>query len=69
MPRHGAGDGIEEGGPAAAALEFVLGGVEGGVAADAGVDAGLGSVGVVLAGEGGLGALFTEDAELLCRVT
>ena len=42
--------------------------VERRVAAGAGVDAGGGRVLVEGAGEGRLGALFAEDAELLCRV-
>lgn len=65
MSGDGAGDGVEEGGPAAAGLELVLGGVEGCVAAGAGVDAFGGHVFVVFADKGGFGALLAEDAELL----
>lgn len=62
----GARHGVEEGGPAAARLELVRRLVQRRVAAGARVDAGAGGVFVVGAGEGGLGALFAEDAELFC---
>jgi len=65
MPRHGAGDVVVVGGPAAAGLEFVVRGVEWRVARSAGVDTGLGHVFVILAGEGSFGAFFADDAELL----
>jgi hypothetical protein len=64
VPRHGSRDGVEEGGPAAAGLEFLVRGVQRCVAAGAGVDALVRVVLVELAGEGGFGALFAEDAEL-----
>lgn len=65
MSRHGTGDSVEEGGPAAAGLELVVGLVERCLAAGAGVDTLGGHVLVVFASEGTLGALFAEDAELL----
>lgn len=65
MPRHGPRDAVEVGRPAAARLELVRGLVQGRLARGAGVDA-LGRVVlVVLAREGRLGALFSQDAELL----
>lgn len=60
----GAGDGVEEGGPAAAGLELLVGGVEGRLAGGARVDALARVVLVVLAAEGRLGALLADDAEL-----
>jgi len=57
--------GIEKSRPTAAGLELVVGFVERGLAAGAGVDAGGRGVFVVLASEGGFGALLAEDAELL----
>ena len=65
VSRHRARDGVVERGPAAAGLEFLLRGVEGRVAARARVDAAAGGVFVVFAAEGGFGAFFAEDAELL----
>jgi len=64
---HCAGNVVKVRRPAAARLEFVVGFVEGCVATGTGVDAFGGGVLVVLAGEGGFGALFTEDAELFCK--
>ena len=64
MPGHRTGDGIIERRPAAAGLELLLGRVEGGVAGGAVVGALGGRVLVVLAGEGRLGALLANDAEL-----
>lgn len=66
VARHGAGDAVVVGRPAAAGLELVVGLVEGRVAAGAGVDARLRAVFVVLARAGTLGTLFAQDAELLC---
>ena len=66
VPGHGAGDVVKVGGPAAAGLELVVGFVEGGAAAGAAVDARRGHVFVVGSGEGGFGAFFAEDAELVC---
>lgn len=66
VPRHRARQAVEVRRPAAAAGELVRRLVEGGAAAGAGVDAGGRGMLVVGAGEGGLGALFAEDAELLC---
>lgn len=65
----GAGDGVEEGGPAAAGLEFLVGAVEGRLAGGAGVEALGGVVLVEFAGEGGFGAFLADDPELLCRGT
>lgn len=67
VSRHGARYGIEESRPAAAGFEFVIGGIERRVAARAGVGAARGLVLVVFAGEGGFGAFFAEDAELLYK--
>lgn len=64
VAHHGAGDAVEVGGPAAAAAELVRGLVERRLAACARVDALGGVVLVELAGAGGFGALFTQDAEL-----
>lgn len=69
VPGDGAGDGVEEGGPAAAALELVVCLVERRGAAGAGVDAAGGGVFVVFAREGRFGAFFAEDAELFCGWT
>lgn len=63
---HSTRNGIEESWPAAARLELVVGLVERSVAAGAGVDTLRGHVLVKVTAIGGLGALFTEDAELLC---
>lgn len=62
----GAGDAVEVGGPSAARFEFMVGGVERRVAAGAVVAPTRRLVLIVLAGEGGLGALFAENAELFC---
>lgn len=59
-------DGVEEGRPAAARLELVVGLVKRSFAASAGVDTLGGHVLVKVATVGCLGALFAEDAELLC---
>jgi hypothetical protein len=59
-------DGIEESRPAAARLELVVGLVERSLAASTGVDTLGGHVLVKVAAVGRLGALVTEDAELLC---
>ena len=67
MAGDGAGDAVEVRGPATAGLEFVVGLVQRCVAGGAGVDARRRLVLVVLACEGGFGALFSEDAELLCQ--
>lgn len=64
VPRHGARDAVEIGRPAAARVELVRGLVKRRVAAGAGVHARGGVVLVELAGAGGFGALFAEDAEL-----
>jgi hypothetical protein len=66
MSRHRAWHCIEESGPSAAGLELVSGFVEGCVAGGAVVGSAAGEVFVVFAGEGGLGALFTDYFELLC---
>ena len=68
MPRHSSRDGIEVSGPAAPGFEFVVGFVERRGTGGAGVDAGVGHVFVVFAGEGGFGAFFADDAELLCQM-
>jgi hypothetical protein len=59
-------DGIEESRPAAARLELVVGLVERSLAAGTSVDTLGGHVLVKVAAVGRLGALVTEDAELLC---
>lgn len=64
VPDHRAGDGVEEGRPAAAGFELVGGFVEGCRAAGAGVDAAGGHVFVVGASERCFGTLFAENAEL-----
>ena len=66
MPRHCARHSVIERRPSTSALELLLGGVERRLAASAGVDTGRRGVLVVLAAERGFGALFTENAELLC---
>lgn len=58
-------DSVEECGPAAAGLKFVVGFVEWSVAGGAGVDAGGGVVLVVFTGVGGFGSFLTDDTELL----
>jgi len=63
---HSTGHGIEESRPAAARLELVVGLVERSLTASTGVDTLGGHVLVKVAAVGGLGALFAEDAELLC---
>lgn len=65
MPRHRTRERIEEGGPSTSGLELVVRAVERRVAGGAVVDAGAGHVLVVFAGEGGFGALPTDDTELL----
>lgn len=60
----GTGEAVKVGGPAAAGLELVRGLVERRLATGTAVDTGFGKVLVVLAGEGHLGALFTQNAEL-----
>lgn len=67
MPRHGAGDAVEVGGPAAAALELVAGLVQRRVAGQAVVRARGRHVLVVLAREGRLRALLADHPELLRR--
>lgn len=62
----GAGDAVKVGGPPAPGAELVAGLVQRRVAAGAAVDALLGVMLVVGARARGLGALFTEDTELLC---
>ena len=66
VPGHGAGDVVKVGRPAAAGLELVVGLVERSAAAGAAIDALGGHVLVVGAGEGGFGAFFAEDTELVC---
>lgn len=66
VARHGAGDAVVVGRPAATRAELVVGLVQGRLAPGAGVHARRGLVLVVLARAGGLGALLAEDAELLC---
>jgi hypothetical protein len=63
---HSTRDGIEESGPSAARLELVIGLVERSIAAGTGVSTLRGHVLVKVAAVGRLGALFAEDAELLC---
>ena len=63
---HSTGDRIEICWPSTATLKLVIGCVERRIAGGAGIDTGVGHVLVVLAGEGGLGAFFAEDAELFC---
>jgi len=65
VPLHGARDAVEVGRPAAARLELVRGLVERRVTAGARVDAFLSEVLVVLAREGRLRTLLSQDAELL----
>lgn len=64
---HGARDAVEVRRPAAARRELVLGRVQRCGAPGAGVGAGARGVLVVLAGVRRFGALFAEDAELLCE--
>ena len=64
MPRHRPRDTVEIRRPAASRLELVGRLVQRRIARRAGVNARGGHVLVVLAGEGRLGALFAEDAEL-----
>jgi hypothetical protein len=59
-------DSVEESRPAAARLELVVGLVKRSLAASTGVDTLRGHVLVKVAAVGRLGALVTEDAELLC---
>jgi hypothetical protein len=66
MSRHRAGDAVKVRGPAAAALELVVGLVERRAAGCARVHAGVRVVLVELVGEGRFGAFFAEDAELFC---
>ena len=68
MSRHCTWDAVEIRRPAAAGLEFVGRFVQRGVAGCAGVGAVCGRVFVVFACEGGFGAFFAEDAELLLGV-
>ena len=63
---HSTRNGIEESRPAAARFELVVGLVERSFAASAGVYTLGGHVLVKVAAVGRLGALFAEDAELLC---
>jgi len=63
----GAGHGVEEGRPAAAGLEFGVGGVEGRVAGGAGVGAGGGVVLVVGSGGGWFGRFLADYSELFRR--
>lgn len=66
MSLHGAGDGVKVGWPATAGLELVVGRVERGIAASAGIDT-LGRVmRIVFSCARALGALLTENTELLC---
>ena len=57
-------DGVEVRGPPAAALEFVVRGVERGVAGGAGVNTFGRCVLVIFAGKRGLGAFLADDTEL-----
>lgn len=66
VARHRAGDAVKVGRPATARLELVVGLVQRRITASAGVDTRVGEELVVLAREGRLGALLSEDAELLC---
>lgn len=66
MSGHSTRNSIEKGRPTAARLELVVCLVEGSFTAGAGVDTLGGHVLVKVAAVGGLGALFAEDAELLC---
>jgi len=61
---HGSRDGVEKGGPAAAAVELLLGGIQRGVARGAVVGTLVGIVLVVLAGPGPLGTFLAKDAKL-----
>lgn len=64
VPRDGARNGVEEGGPAAAGLEFVRGLVEGRGAAGTGVYPVRWHVFVVNAFKGRFGTFVAENAEL-----
>lgn len=64
VARHRAGNGIEEGGPAAAGFELVARLVEGRTTSGAVIDARRGHMLVVFPGIWGLGALLSEHAEL-----
>ena len=64
VPRHGAREAVKVGRPAAPRVELVRGLVQRRVAAGTGVHARRRVVLVELAGAGGFGALFAEDAEL-----
>lgn len=64
VPRHGAGDAVKVGRPAAARVELVRGLVKRRVASGTGVDALLWVVLVVLSGAGRFSSLFSEDSEL-----
>jgi hypothetical protein len=66
MSSHSTRNGIKESRPAAARLELVVGLVERSFAASAGVGTLGGHVLIKVAAVGGFGALFAEDAELLC---
>lgn len=66
VPRHGPGNAVEVGRPAAARVELVRGVVQGRVAPGAGVDACGGVVLVELASAGRFCALLAEDAKLFC---
>lgn len=61
----GAGHSVEEGGPAAAGLEFVVGFVQSRAATGAVVDPRGWGMLVVFPSEGGFGAFLAEDTELL----
>ena len=61
------GDRAGKGGPAAAGLEFLVRAVQGCVTSGTVVGAGCGVVFVVLAAEGGFGALLTDYAELFWK--
>lgn len=67
VPRDGARNGIEEGGPATAGLELMRSFVDGCGAAGAGVDAGGRHVLVVDTDVGGFRAFFAKDSELFCE--
>jgi hypothetical protein len=64
MPRHGTRDAVKVRGPPATALELMVGLIERRLAGGARVDARVRVMLVEFVGEGRLGALFAEDAEL-----
>lgn len=68
MSCHSARYAVEVRRPATAGLKLVRCLVERGVAGCAGVDALFRHVLVIFASEGGFSALFSQDAELLCKM-